>query len=90
MMKTLWSSLHQRQDTKEDGNGNRGPEAGTGVQVSHLRSGGTVTILPLILPCVKLLTVCNFFILSQQFENGISLQFHPDYVLSWSQKIVAR
>lgn len=35
MMKTPWSSLHQRQDPKGDGgNRNRGPEAGTGLQKS--------------------------------------------------------
>lgn len=72
MTKTPWSSLQQRQDPKGDGgNGNRSPEAGTGLQNSHLRSGGHGPCSPSDLwPGATLLAVSNFSILSQQFESG--------------------
>lgn len=92
MTKTPWSSLHQRQDPKGDGrNGNRGPEAGTGLQKSHLRSGGHGPCSPSDLwPGATLLAGNSFSTLPQQFESGILLQFNPDYIFPWSQKIVAR
>lgn len=92
MMETPWSSLHQRQDPKGDGgNRNRGPEAGTGLQKSHLGSGGHGPCYPSDLwPGATLLAVSSFSILSQQFESGIFLQFNPDYIFPWSQKIDAR
>lgn len=71
-MKTPWSSLQQRQAPKGDGgNGNQCPEAGTGLQNSHPRSGGHGPCSPSNLwPGATLFAVSSFSVLSQQFASG--------------------